>query len=298
MPLLKTDAPALNNIDSWINSAPIDLEEGTHLLYFWNYSCNCCRQRIKLFQQINQQYSEIKVIGIHTPEFVFEQVEGNLRNAVDRMNIEHTIAHDIQGETSENYDMAYSNQAVIVDKGSIVHQQTNRMEGERLVEKVSEILETEKEVDISELDQDIPPQQFFGYSRTLGLNQEGNYPGKKNYRLPKNRKKEETYLKGTWEQTEYFIEAGDNSELWFNFESSEVSLVIDPNDSIRDIEVLINGEPVSEEDAGEDLRVEDGRSYLRSKHPDIYTVFDSDFQANEITLIPDKKTRFYALSFR
>lgn len=298
MPLLKTNAPALNDIDRWINSTPIDLEEGTHLLYFWNYSCNCCRQRIKLFQQINQRYSEIKVIGVHTPKFAFEQDEGNLRNAVDRMNIEHVIAHDIQGETSDTYDMAYSNQALIIDEGSIVHQQTQGMESERLIEKVMNVLETEKEADISELDQDAPPQEFFGYSRTAGLNQKGNYPGEKNYQLPKNRKKGEPYLKGTWKQTEHFIEAREGSELWVSFESSEVSLVIDPNDSIRDIEVLINGEPVSEEDAGEDLRVEEGRSYIRPKNPDIYTVFDSDTQINEITLIPDKKTRFYALSFR
>lgn len=298
MPLLKTDAPALNNIDSWINSGPIDLEEGVHLLYFWNYSCNCCRQRIKLFRQINQQYSEIKVIGIHTPKFAFEQNERNLRKAVEKMDIEHAIAHDIQRKVFDNYDMAYSNQAVIVDEGSIVHQHTHKMENQRLVEKVSEILETENELDTSELDRDVPPQEFFGYLRTSGLNQEDNYPGEKTYQLPENRKKEETYLKGVWNQTEHYIEAGDNSELWFNFESSEVSLVIDPNDSIRDIEVLINGEPVSEEDAGGDLRVEDGRSYLRSKRPDIYTVFDSESRINEVTLIPDKKTRLYALSFR
>lgn len=298
MPLLKTDAPELNDIDRWINSNPVDLEDGIHLIYFWNYSCKCCRDRQKLFQRIHEEHSEISVIGIHTPQFDFEKDKRNLDKAVEKLDITHTVAHDSQKKISEEYDMAYSNQAVIVDEGSIAYQQTHKMEIKELVGKISEALGTEKEVDTSDLDRKVSSQEFFGYSRTSGLNREGNHPGEKEYRLPGNRTKGEAYLKGLWEQTEHYIEARDSSEVRFNFESSEVNLIVDPNDGLRDIEVLIDGEPVSEEDAGEDLRVEDGRSYIRANHPDLYNLIDSEYQKSEIVLISDEKTRFYALSFK
>jgi len=297
MPLLKTDAPALENIDSWINSAPINLEDGTHLLYFWNYSCKCCRDRLELFQRIHEEYSELEVIGIHTAQFGFERDERNLEKAIERLDIGHAVAHDAHENISEQYNLAYSNQALVVDEGSIVYQQTSKMETKELVDQISDILGIEKEVKTSDLDQDVSTQEFFGYSRTSGLNQEGNHPGKKDYRLPENRIKGEAYLKGLWEQTEHYIESKGNSELRFNFESSEVNLVVDPNDALRDIEVLVNGESVSEGDAGEDLRIENGRSYIRLKHPGLYNLFDSEHQESEIALIPDNKTRFYALSF-
>lgn len=297
MPLLKTDAPALENIDRWINSNPADLEDGTHLLYFWNYSCKCCRDRLELFQRIHEEHSEINVIGIHTPQFGFEKDEGNLEKAVEKLEINHAVAHDPQENVSEEYDMAYSNHSLVVDGGSIVHQQTHNMETRILVDKISEILGIEKEVEVSDLDQDVSPQEFFGYSRTSGLNQEGNHPGKKDYQLPDNRITGEVYLKGVWGQKKHYIEAKDSSELRFNFESSEVSLIADPDDGLRDIEVLVDGKPVSEEDAGEDLRVEDGQSYIRAKHPGLYNLFDAEHQKSEITLIPDKKTKLYALSF-
>lgn len=295
MPLLKTDATALENIDSWINSNPIDLENGAYLIYFWNYSCNCCRDRLKLFQRIHHQHSEIEVVGIHTPKFNFERDETNLERSIEKLEITHKIAHDPEAEVLSDYNMAYSDQAFVIKQGEIVHQQTPRMETGKLVQKISDILET-KEVELNDVDQGKFVQRFLGYSRSSGLNEGPNHPGKKKYSLPEKRKKGHVYLKGSWEQKENYIEPGEGSELRFKTESSEINLVIDPNDGVRDIEVLVNGEPVPEEVAGEDLRVEDGWSYIRTSHPGLYNVVNSD-SYTEITLLADKKTRFYALSF-
>ncbi len=297
MPLLKKEAPDLNNVNEWINSAPINMEDGKYLLYFWNYSCGCCRERLDLFRHIHQKYSEIKVVGIHTPEFSFEEDEENLRSAVEKLDIDHPVAHDSIGRIFEDYNMAYSNHALVIDGGSIVFQHTRRMEDAELLQRFSEIL-GDRKTDISKISRKRTSQEFFGYSRTSGLNEEGNYPGEKNYQLPENRKKKETYLKETWDQTKHYIEAKDRSELRCHVDSSEAGIIVDPNDGIKDISVLINGESVTEEEAGEDLRVEDGESYIRVKNPDLYSLVDSDRQKYEITLIPDKRTRLYALSFR
>lgn len=300
MPLLKTEAPDLEHVDNWINSGPINLEEGSHLLYFWNYSCNCCRERANLFQEIHENCSDIRVIGVHTPEFEFEKDGENLEKAVEKLEIGHHIAHDRRGAVLEDYSIAYSNQVIVVQEGSIVHQHNHRTDIEELEEKISEISEIEGSVEIPDINQagEIPPQIFLGYSRAEGLNQEGNHPGEKNYDLPENRKRDEVYLAGVWSQKEHYIEASENSKLKFKSESSKVNLVVDTNGGLRDIEVLMDGGPVPEKDAGEDLRVEQNRSYIRTNHPDVYNLIDSDRRESEITLISDRKTRFYAFNFR
>lgn len=296
MPLLQSDAPELE-VDTWINSKQVDLEDGAYLLYFWNYGCSCCRDRIEVFRRIHQSYPELEVVGIHTPQFDFEQDERNLEKVVEQLDLAHPVAHDSDGRISEAYNLAYFNQAIIVEEGTIVFQQNHRSDSKELLQELSKVLETEKEAEMPEIDE-VPPQKFFGYMRTSGLNEEGNYPGVKEYRLPKNRKKEKAYLKGEWKQTEQYIEAGEGAELRFNTEFSEINLLMDPNDSLRDIEVRVNGEPVDEEEAGEDLRVEDDRSYLRTSHPGLYNIVSSGQQEAEITLISGKKARFYCLSYR
>jgi thiol-disulfide isomerase/thioredoxin len=299
MPLLKTEAPRLKDVDNWIKSEPINVEEGTYLLYFWNYSCSCCRDRLKLFERLHKEYSNISVVGIHTPKLDFERDDKNLEKAVEKLEIEHSIAHDKEGTVFEEYNMAYSDQAVIVKEGTIVYQQNTNRDREELEEKIADILQTEKKEirQNSNQDREAIYQTFLGYSRTEGINQTGNSPGENKYQLPKNRKKNVVYLGGKWEQTEHYIEARENPEFRFKFSSSKLDIVIGPADGLRDVKVLVNGVAVSEEEAGDDLRVEDGQSFLRVTHPGLYNVIDSSRQEIEVTLIPDRKTRLYTLTF-
>jgi len=61
---------------------------------------------------------------------------------------------------------------------------------------------------------------------------------------------------------------------------------------------LIDEEPVSQEQAGEDIRLEDGRSYIRVKNPDLYSLIDSEHQEAEITLVPDKKNKIVCVELQ
>jgi len=302
MPLLKTEAPSLQDISKWINSDPLELEdEGLYLLDFWSYTCNNCRARVKKMQEIHEKYPEVTVVGVHTPDFEFERKSRNLEKAVEKLEIKYPVAHDSQKSTSRAYGTGYTVQTVLVHEGVMVYQQDRETGVDKLEDRISEILGTDKkglESEEKSSDQTVSPYTYFGYSRTRGLNQEGNHPGEKDYELPKTRKQDTVYLDGKWEQTEHYIEARKNSELKFNFRASEANLIIGPNDGIRDIQVQINGEPVSKEEAGDDLRLENGKSYLRVHHPDLYNLVDSEYKKSEITLVPDKKTRFYSFTFR
>jgi len=297
MPFLNTEAPSLENVESWVNSDQVNLIDGTYLIYFWNYSCSCCRDRLALFEQIHQNYSEIKVVGIHTPQLSFENELGNLERAVEELGIDHAVAHDPEKNVSESYDMAYFNRAVIVEDGSIVFHQGHSRETKELLEKINDLARNQKEIETLDSSHERQSHEFFGYTKTSGLNQEGNHPGEKNYQLKKNRRVGQIYLKGIWDQRKDCIKAGKDSQIRFNFESSKVSVIADPNDGIRDIKVLVDGKPLSKQEAGKDIRIEKDQSYLRVKNPGIYQLIDSEHQNSEITLVVDKNTELYALSF-
>src|SRR4249920_2003784 len=69
--------PKFIGIDSWINSAPISIEQlqGTvALVNFWTYSCINSRRPMVYLKRWNAEYAStgLRIIGIHTPEFAFE----------------------------------------------------------------------------------------------------------------------------------------------------------------------------------------------------------------------------------
>ena len=75
MPMLKAKAPSLDDADKWLNSEPKTLDKGINILYFWNFGCKCCRDRMRIFKHIQDRYASVDVIGVHTPNFDFEKEE-------------------------------------------------------------------------------------------------------------------------------------------------------------------------------------------------------------------------------
>lgn len=296
MLFLNSEHIDLDSANEWIGSQPENLENGVSIVYFWNYGCRCCRDRVKFFDKLNEVYDKVNVIGVHTPNFVFEKDFENLKRTLQDLDLTHSITHDAESNVFQKNELAYSNHSVILENGTIVYQSYGRNQLDKVEKKISDLLSVRKE-GISRDQYNSVVNEFLGYSRCDGLNEEGNSPGRNNFELKPYRSREKVHLKGGWIQREEFIESTQDSELYYNFESTEFSIVVDPKDGIRDIRVLLDGEPVSEDIAGNDLRIEDGKSYVRVKNPGLYNLFNSEQQQAEITLIPDKNTKIYALNF-
>lgn len=301
MSFLSSDAPEFQDIRDWINSEERSVEEGTLLLDFWTYSCINCRKMLPMFQKIHEEYPEVTVVGVHTPEFDFEREKENVQKAVEKLGLEYPIALDSDNSTWKAYGNRYWPRQALIHEGEIVWQNIGESSLHELEHKIAEHLDVEKKnLDLSHEtpEKEISPETYLGFKRCNGINDEGNFRGEKELSAPGNRKPEKVYLDGKWKQEKEFLEAVEDSKLFFNYRGSEVNLVVNPSEGVRDIEVLLDGEPVSEEDAGKDLRVEEGRSYVRVKNPDMYNLIDSEHRRSELTLLPDKRTRLYAFTFR
>jgi thiol-disulfide isomerase/thioredoxin len=91
--------PSLDGATTWLNSPPLtpgDLRGRVVLVQFWTYTCINWLRTLPYVRAWADKYRDrgLVVIGVHTPEFGFEQELDNVRRAVDAMAIEYPVAID------------------------------------------------------------------------------------------------------------------------------------------------------------------------------------------------------------
>lgn len=299
MPFLNSEAPDFQDIEGWINSEPASLKNGAYLLDFWTYSCRDCARKAAHLQKLSGEYPELNVVGVHSPQFGFERAE-NVEKAVEKLDIGYPVALDSSKSTTELYDASYTSRQILVRDGEIVW----KSKGEDLRRQEKQITETlgiknKKAVPAIRLHNRSSGVNL-GFQGCKGVNDSGNFRERKEFNIPGNRKPESVYLGGEWEQRKNCLEAVEDSVLFYSSDTSGIDIVVDPKEGIKDVEVLLNGRKVPEEFAGEDLRVEDGRSYVRVKHPNAYNIVESagEYDNVELMLRADKRTRIFELQLR
>ena len=89
---------AIGGAAAWLNSprlSPSRLAGKVVLVDFWTYTCINWLRTLPYIRAWAQKYRErLVVIGVHTPEFAFEQDLDNVRRAVRQMRIEYPVAID------------------------------------------------------------------------------------------------------------------------------------------------------------------------------------------------------------
>jgi cytochrome c biogenesis protein CcdA/thiol-disulfide isomerase/thioredoxin len=104
-------APAISGISQWLNTpggGTIDLASlrgKVVLVDFWAYSCINCQRAISHVTAWYSTYQAdgFEVIGVHTPEYAFEQVAGNVAAGAKRLGISYPVALDNNYTTWNNY---------------------------------------------------------------------------------------------------------------------------------------------------------------------------------------------------
>ncbi len=123
-------APDLKGINAWFNTpgnAPIDLHSlrgKVVLIDFWAYSCINCQRAIPHVQGWYQAYRDkgFEVIGVHTPEYAFEKVTGNVEKGAADLGITYPVALDNSYSTWTNYRNQYWPAEYLIDaNGTVRH---------------------------------------------------------------------------------------------------------------------------------------------------------------------------------
>jgi cytochrome c biogenesis protein CcdA/thiol-disulfide isomerase/thioredoxin len=121
-------APDLKGIAAWLNTLrgkPVDvhaLRGKVVLVDFWAYSCINCQRAIPHVEGWYRAYRDngFAVIGVHTPEYAFEKVTGNVEKGAADVGITYPIALDNSYSTWTNYRNRYWPAEYLIDASGVV----------------------------------------------------------------------------------------------------------------------------------------------------------------------------------
>jgi thiol-disulfide isomerase/thioredoxin len=91
--------PGFDGATGWLNSEPLTaagLRGKVVLVDFWTYTCINWLRTLGYVRAWAEKYADqgLVVVGVHTPEFPFEQDVDNVREAVKEMRVEYPVALD------------------------------------------------------------------------------------------------------------------------------------------------------------------------------------------------------------
>jgi len=187
-------APAVSGIAQWLNTPdgkPIDvasLRGKVVLIDFWAYSCINCQRAIGHVVDWYNRYRDggFVVIGVHTPEYAFERVPGNVASGAAALHITYPVALDNDYTTWNNYQNLYWPAEYLIDSNGTVRH-TKFGEGdysitEKLIRRL--LVEANPGVRLPAPGDaaDTTPQTRLTPETYLGVHRAGNYGGDGEYK--------------------------------------------------------------------------------------------------------------------
>jgi thiol-disulfide isomerase/thioredoxin len=261
--------PGFDGATGWLNSPPLtaaDLQGKVVLVDFWTYTCINWLRTLGYVRAWAEKYEDqgLVVVGVHTPEFPFEQEVDNVRPAAQGLRVEYPIALD------SNYAVwgAFSNQywpaVYIADaEGRIRHHQFGEggyAECERVIQRLlreagrdgvdDDLVSVaddglEAQADWANLES---PETYLGYEQAQNFASAGGAELDRphSYVAPDSLRLNQWALSGDWT-----IERGASvlnraeGQIAFRFHARDVNLVMGPGsrDTSVPFRVLVDGEP-------------------------------------------------------
>jgi thiol-disulfide isomerase/thioredoxin len=126
---MASSLPGFDGATGWLNSAPLtatDVSGKVVLVDFWTYTCINWLRTLGYVRAWAEKYEDqgLVVVGVHTPEFPFEQDVDNVRQATKDMRVEYPIALDSDYAVWRAFDNRYWPAVYIADaQGRIRHHQ-------------------------------------------------------------------------------------------------------------------------------------------------------------------------------
>jgi thiol-disulfide isomerase/thioredoxin len=261
--------PSFDGATGWLNSPPLtaaDLSGKIILVNFWTYTCVNWLRQLPYLRAWAGKYADHKltVIGVHTPEFVFEHDLANVRRAVRDMRIDYPVAVDSDYAVWSAFANHYWPALYFADaQGRIRHHHFGEGEYQRSEMAIQQLLveagTTDHGHELVSVDArgvEAPadwaslrsPENYTGYERTENFASPGGVlPGKPHaYTTPAQLRLNHWALSGDWTMEEQAATAnGAGGQIACRFHARDLNLVMGPatpETSVR-FRVLLDGQP-------------------------------------------------------
>ncbi len=296
-------APEFTGLSTWHNSQPltmVGLKGKVVLVDFWTYSCINCIRTLPYIEQYQKKFGNenFTVIGIHTPEFVFEKDDANVEMAIKKYGLTYPVAQDNDYGTWNAFANRYWPAKYLIDaQGRIRY--THFGEGgydETDLAIQSLLAEIGEKVDGSAVSvTQTRPQgpvsaETYLHSRSwpaFGNSQDDPSDAVLTYTAPTTLKQNYFYLDGTWQlvDDEYQRLDSDEGHVRMKWVGGEINLVMGLDDGASPVtaDVLMDGKKV--------------KTITISNH-DLYNLFKGAYGVHELDLqIHGKGVQAYAFTF-
>ncbi len=299
-----TDFPGLG---PWHNGPALtqaDLKGKVVLIDFWTYSCINCIRTLPYIRGYWDKYKDtgkFVLLGVHTPEFVFEKSQTNVAAAIKNHNLTHPVAQDNDFKTWDAFANRYWPAKYLIDADGYIrythfgegdYEETDKAIASLLLEAGVELPEGVGETDeVQKPNAGKPrsPETYLGDRSwpALGNSQGEPSPEPVTYKAPEAMTLNKYYLSGTWRvvDREKQVLGSGEGEIRMKFLGGEINMVLGPGltKNRKLAEVFIDGQSVKTFDIG---------MY------DSYNLFTGEYGEHEMVLkLQGAGTEAYAFTF-
>lgn len=320
-------APEFTGLEGWINSEALTVESlladnRVILVDFWTYTCINCIRTLPFLRDWHEKYADrgLTIVGVHAPEFEFEENRANVIDAVERRGLSYPIAQDNEMLTWRAFNNAFWPAKYLVGAdGSVRYQHFGEGSYDETETAIRSALEdagydldgiVAGGVDAQRLDphaRAITRELYGGYQRSYDIN--GVYAAQEEYYAAPDatveyedvpdgatRNHQQWYLQGLWRnEREAIVHARDTVDpedyIAFRFVARSVNVVLrSANDEDYTVVVELDGAPLAVDEAGTDIVFdEQGRSVILVDEPRMYAVV-------ELPVLGDRELRLRSTS--
>ena len=273
----------------WIGQNPTTLDNlagKVVLVHFWTFSSVNCRRTLPYIQGWEEKYTEedFVVIGIHTPEFEFEQNPKNIENAIRELGVTWPVLLDREG------DIVYSR------LGEGGYKETEA--------KIRELLGLQGEGFAGAIDEHIhgescvtpTPEMYCGYLRGSIANDLSYAEEVEDaYQAPDVLREGEIALDGAFfSSPEYAESREEGATLSVSFHATRVDVVLGSDKDGANAEILLDDFPLEDDVRGEDV---DTESHVAVKRSGAYNLIQSRKAIDGVLKIRARQGNFRAYVF-
>lgn len=304
-------APELRGTQEWFNTPggePLSLAAlrgRVVVIDFWTYSCINCIRTLPYLKAWDERYRDdgLTILGIHTPEFPFERDAGNVAEAIERNELRYPIVQDNDFATWDAYANEFWPAKYFIDaRGRVryTHFGEGDYEGsERVIRQL--LAEAGRKPDGG-------GGSVGGEAAAAGVTTPESYLGS----LRADRFVNGTIASGRWDfgdpprPPDNFLAyrgrwrvgpdaaTAEGGALDLAFGAERVFLVLGSPGESRRVRVLLDGKPIPDRLAGED--VEDGAVEVDGQR--LYDLVDlPKVEHRLLRLVPERGVEGYAFTF-
>jgi hypothetical protein len=212
------------------------------------------------------RHDGLVVVGVHTPEFPFEKEAGNVEKAIASNGLDYPVVQDNDYGTWDAYGNQYWPAKYLIDAEGRVryvhfgegdYGTTEKAIRSLLAERGRSSLGGEVRVRAQRPSPQVTtPESYLGAARAQNVINRPLVPGVRSYRLPRGAELPPDTLayQGSWRITPEEATAVRAARVDLHFGARRVFLVLGSMRGPRPLRVLLDGKPIPDRIAGQDVR--------------------------------------------